>query len=58
MQATFKVLESLWKLMKIEAIRRNCTVATLAEEAFESALRQCAESEGATPKRRKNGDSK
>ena len=37
-QATFKCRESLWKEMKIEAIRRGCTVATLAEVSFERTL--------------------
>lgn len=36
--ATLKVRASLWRLMKIEAIRRGVTVSALAEAAFESAL--------------------
>jgi len=37
-QATMRVRESLWKRVKIEAIRRGCTVAELADEAFERVL--------------------
>ena len=36
--ATLKVRASLWKQMKIEAIRRGITVSALAESAFEAAL--------------------
>ncbi len=36
--ATLKVRGSLWKQMKIEAIRRGVTVSALAEAAFEAAL--------------------
>ncbi len=48
-QATFKVRDSLWKQMKIEAIRRGCTVAALAETAFERVLTE------ADPKKLKGG---
>ena len=37
-QATLKVRASLWRQMKIEAIRRGVTVSALAEAAFEAAL--------------------
>lgn len=49
-QATLKVRDSLWKRMKIEAIRRNCTVAALADAAFERVLAEEAE-----PKKLKGG---
>lgn len=38
-QATVKVRESLWKEVKIEAIRRDTTVGALVEEALELVLR-------------------
>jgi transposase-like protein len=38
-QATVKVRESLWKEVKIEAIRRDSTVGALVEEALEFILR-------------------
>ena len=37
-QATVKVRESLWKLVKIEAIRRDTTVGALMEKALEIVL--------------------
>lgn len=37
-QATVKVRESVWKLAKIEAIRRGCTLSALVESALEGAL--------------------
>lgn len=37
-QATLKVRESLWKRVKIEAIRKNTTVGALVETMLESAL--------------------
>lgn len=37
-QATLKVRASLWRQMKIEAIKRGVTVATLAEMAFQGVL--------------------
>ncbi len=38
-QATVKVKESLWKEVKIEAIRRDTTVGALIEEALKHVLR-------------------
>lgn len=38
-QATVKVRESLWKEVKIEAIRRDTTVGALVEEALEVIVR-------------------
>ena len=35
-QATVRVRESLWKLVKIEAIRRDLTLGALVEQALES----------------------
>lgn len=37
-QATLRIRDSLWKQMKIEAIRRGVTVAALAEAFFERGL--------------------
>jgi hypothetical protein len=39
-QATLRIRESLWRLMKIEGIRRGCTVAALAEEFFQKGLQE------------------
>ncbi len=39
-QATVKVKESLWKLVKIEAIRRDTTVGALVERALESIVNE------------------
>ncbi len=42
-QATVKVRESLWKLVKIEAIRRDTTVGALMERALEIVLSEKVE---------------
>lgn len=38
LQATVKLPESLWKRVKIEAIRRGCTVSDLVRETLEAAI--------------------
>jgi len=52
-QATLKVRESLWKRMKIAAISRGCTLASLAEMSFERTL---AEEEQTKKTRNKRGE--
>lgn len=37
-QASFKVRESLWKRVKIEAIRRGCTVGEMMDAVLETTL--------------------
>ena len=49
--ATVKVPDSIWERMKIEAIRRKCSVSSLAEQAFRIFL----EAEQPQPKARKKG---